>query len=367
MKKVHIKGVIVPNDVKEIYDWFGIEAVSPNDVAAQLEEANGEDLEVEINSGGGDVYAGSEIYTALKSYKGSTTGKIVGRAASAAGVVAMGVQKLLISPTAQFMMHNVRGDAMGDYRVMEHAAEFLKNYNVSIANAYMLKTGMTHDELLDLMNKETWLNAQQAVKYGFADEVMFDEGLHLVASAEVSSMLPPEVINKVRSYIKGGGIDPASVFNLQQPAAGDNISNQNSKKEGAEVTVEITNIDELRANFPDLVAQVENAAKEEGKKEGAQNERARIQAIDEIGNTVSAELVAKAKYEEPITAEALAFQALKADAVKGGEYLSQRQQEVKNSGADNVAGGAGDQKDTKALEDAAIENIAAGANQRRGR
>lgn len=200
--KIDIKGVIVSNDDKWIYKWFGIDAVSPKDIISQIDKANGEDLEIEINSGGGDVYAGSEIYTTLKDYKGNVTVKIVGRAASAASVIAMAGKKVLISPTAQIMIHNVSEVAAGDYRVFEHEAEVLKNYNVSIANAYRLKTGMEMKELLNLMNKETWFNAQQAVQYKFADEIMFDDQARLVASAYAATILPQEVINKMRTYIK---------------------------------------------------------------------------------------------------------------------------------------------------------------------
>lgn len=200
--KIDIKGVIVSNDDKWIYEWFGMEAISPKDISQQIQKANGEDLEIEINSGGGDVYAGSEIYTTLKDYKGNVTVKIVGRAASAASVIAMAGKKVLISPTAQIMIHNVSEMAKGDYRVFEHEAEVLKNYNVSIANAYRLKTGMEMKELLSLMNKETWFNAQQAVQYKFADEIMFDNEAKLVASAFTATMLPQEVINKMKTYIK---------------------------------------------------------------------------------------------------------------------------------------------------------------------
>jgi len=196
--KIKIKGVIIPNDYKWIYDWFEIDAVCPKDIETQIENANGEDLDFEINSPGGDVYSGSEIYTAIKSYDGNTEGKIVGVAASAAGVAAMGVKKLLISPTAQLMIHNVSSAAQGDYRVLQHEADVLKNYNVSIANAYRLKTGMEQSELLNLMNKETWLNAQQALANKFVDEIMFDEGMQLVASIS-SSMLPREVISKIKN------------------------------------------------------------------------------------------------------------------------------------------------------------------------
>lgn len=202
--KININGVIVSNDDKWIYEYFGIEAVCPKDVTDKINQANGEPLEIEINSGGGDVFAGSEIYTVIKDYKGSVTIKITGLAASAASVIAMAAQKVLISPTAQIMIHNVSVcGAYGDYRDMEHNAEMLKNYNVSISNAYQLKTGMKQEELLELMNKETWLNAQKSLELKFVDEIMFDEGKKLSASLKNHpGLLPSEVVNKVRQSIK---------------------------------------------------------------------------------------------------------------------------------------------------------------------
>lgn len=199
--KVKIKGPIISNSDAWIYEWFGIEATSPSMVDKAIEKANGEDLEVEINSGGGSVFAGSEIYTALKSYKGNVTIKIVGLAASAASVIAMAGKKVTMSPTAQMMIHNVSSCAEGDYREMEHTAEILKNANNTIANAYRLKTGKEQDELLSLMNKETWMTAQKAKELGFIDEVMFED-IQLVASTSYSGLLPAEVINKIRNTVK---------------------------------------------------------------------------------------------------------------------------------------------------------------------
>jgi ATP-dependent Clp protease protease subunit len=199
--KIKIRGVIVPNDDKWIYDWFDMEATSPKDVETQLEASAGEDIEVEINSVGGDVYAGSEIYAMLKDYAGNVTIKIVGLAASAASVIAMSGNRVLIAPTAQMMIHNVWSIAWGDYRAMEHEADVLKGWNKSIANAYMLKSGMSQGELLALMDKESWLTAQDAFKYKLVDEIMFDAEMKLVASVK-GQILPPEVINKVKNLLK---------------------------------------------------------------------------------------------------------------------------------------------------------------------
>ena len=205
--KVNIKGPIISNSDAWIYEWFGIEATSPNSVNKVLEKANGEDIEVEINSGGGSVFAGSEIYTALKSYKGNVVVKIVGLAASAASVIAMAGNKVMMSPTAQIMIHNVSSRASGDYRDMEHTAEVLRNANDTIANAYRIKTGKTQEELLALMDKETWMTADKAKELGFVDEIMFESDSQLVASTDYSGMLPPEVINKIRNTLKNPNID----------------------------------------------------------------------------------------------------------------------------------------------------------------
>jgi len=108
---------------------------------------------------------------------------------------------VLMSPTAQMMIHNVSSRAEGDYREMEHTAEILKSANDTIANAYRLKTGKEQDELLSLMNKETWMTAQKAKELGFIDEIMFED-LQLAASTSYSGLLPLEVINKMRNTIK---------------------------------------------------------------------------------------------------------------------------------------------------------------------
>lgn len=202
MAKVNIKGPIVSSDEQWIYDWFGIETTSPKSVNKEIASANGEDLEVEINSGGGSVFAGSEIYTILKSYEGNVIVKIVGLAASAASVIAMAGKKILMSPTAQMMMHNVSSRASGDYRDMEHTAGILRNANDTIANAYRIKSGMSQEELLLMMDKETWLTPQQALEYKLIDEVMFEDEVKLVASFNNSQMLPQEVIEKIRNTIK---------------------------------------------------------------------------------------------------------------------------------------------------------------------
>lgn len=195
MVKIQVKGTIISNDNKWLYDWFEMDSTSPRDIDSKLEEANGQDITVEINSGGGSVFAGSEIYTRLKAYTGDVKVEIVGLAASAASVIAMAGRHVSISPTAQIMIHNATSSANGDYRDMEHSADILKNVNESIASSYILKTQLDKETLLGLMDKETWMTADKACELGFADEVMFKQP---TLTNDVGFILPQNIIDTVK-------------------------------------------------------------------------------------------------------------------------------------------------------------------------
>lgn len=174
MKKLAIKGEIISNDDQDMYDWYGFDATSPRKVSSELMAANGDDVEIEINSYGGDVVSASEISTAIRAYSGNKQINVVGLAASAASVIAMSA-KSAIAPTALLMIHNASTIAAGDYRDMQHAVELLKTVNKAIAKAYMEKTGLPEKELFAIMDKTTWMSAEDAVKNKFIDSIMFDD------------------------------------------------------------------------------------------------------------------------------------------------------------------------------------------------
>ena len=206
--KINIKGAIVRNNNKFIYDWMEMDAVAPKDVIKAIESAkDGEELDVEIASGGGDIYAGSEIYTALKDYKGNVVVKIVGLAGSAASIIAMAGKKIKMSPTGQIMIHCASIVAGGNSKTFEHISEVLDSHDIGIANAYMLKTGKSQNEVLNLMDKETYFNAKTALENGFIDEIMFDDEMKL--SAEVGNgIISEKVIEEMRSYLAKQKEDP---------------------------------------------------------------------------------------------------------------------------------------------------------------
>ena len=152
---------------------FWGDEVTPKAFREELEADSG-DITVWINSPGGNVFAAAEIYTMLRDYQGTVTVKIDAIAASAASVIAMAGNKVLMSPVAMLMIHDPSTIAMGNARDMEKAISTLNEVKESIINAYAFKTGLTHNRIAKLMENETWMNAKKAVELGFADEILFE-------------------------------------------------------------------------------------------------------------------------------------------------------------------------------------------------
>jgi ATP-dependent Clp protease protease subunit len=199
--RINIYGVIIPNDYKWYFDWFDEDSTCPRDVNNILNEANGEEVEVYINSPGGIIEAGSEIYTMLREYHGDIKIKIVGQACSAASIIAM-ARHCEMSPTALMMVHCVSTYADGNHSDMEKAAEVLRIADDALSNAYMAKSGMSKKEVLDMMENETWLTAEQAKEKGLIDGIMFEEKEPLRLTASNFELPSEEKMNRIRSMMK---------------------------------------------------------------------------------------------------------------------------------------------------------------------
>lgn len=150
--------------------WFD-DDVTPQLFKDELNAGNG-DITVWINSPGGDCVAAARIYNMLSNYKGKVTVKIDGIAASAASVIAMAGDTVLVSPVSMLMIHNPATVAWGDHAEMQKAMDMLSEVKESIINAYVLKTGLSRPKLSHLMDAETWMDANKAVELGFADDIM---------------------------------------------------------------------------------------------------------------------------------------------------------------------------------------------------
>lgn len=173
--QIDVRGDIISNDDKWIYDWLEWDATCPSDVKkAIMTKPQGETLTVNINSGGGSVMAGQEIYSLLHG-RDDVQIKVQSLAGSAASVIAM-ANRCEISPVAMIMIHNVSmSGASGDYHDMQKNAEILRQMNTALASAYTAKTGKSNEEILKLMDRETWLTANQALEMGFVDGIIRDE------------------------------------------------------------------------------------------------------------------------------------------------------------------------------------------------
>lgn len=150
--------------------WFD-DDVTPQLFKDELNAGSG-DITVWINSPGGDCVAAAQIYNMLTAYSGKVTVKIDGIAASAASVIAMAGDTVLVSPVSMLMIHNPATIAWGDHADMQKAIDMLSEVKESIINAYVLKTGLSRARLSHLMDAETWMDANKAVELGFADGII---------------------------------------------------------------------------------------------------------------------------------------------------------------------------------------------------
>ena len=154
--------------------WFD-DDITPKKFKAELNQDAG-DIAVWLNSPGGDVFAASQIYTMLKEYPGSVTVKIDGIAASAASVIAMAGNQVVMSPVAMMMIHNPATVIFGEAADLQSGIKMLGEVKESIINAYEQRTQLPRSKISAMMDAETWFSAQKAVEFGFADKILYAPG-----------------------------------------------------------------------------------------------------------------------------------------------------------------------------------------------
>lgn len=200
--ELRIEGDIVSDDIAWIYEWFDEPCSSPNAFRNELKEYEGKDITVWIDSYGGDVFAAAGIYNALKEHKGKVTTKIDGKAMSAASVIAMAGDEILMSPVAIMMIHNPLTSASGDMREMRKTADILDTVKETIVNAYVNKTGQSREKISSMMDDETWMSANVAVKEGFADSVLYEDKPVEVSNIKDFAYNRLAIVNSTNEAIK---------------------------------------------------------------------------------------------------------------------------------------------------------------------
>lgn len=204
MPKIKISGQIGPNNNSFWFRFFGIDYTCPADVERVIEEAKGERIDVYINSPGGEIGAGSAIYTMLRQY-GNVSIHIMGAAHSAASIIAMSGRSEM-SPTALMMVHCVSTCGCGNHREFEHQAEVLRTADQALCSAYVDKTGMTEEEALQMMENETWFTAQQALERGLIDAIMFQDPETVMTNVSTGNYTAPtqEQLDQVTALMAKG-------------------------------------------------------------------------------------------------------------------------------------------------------------------
>ena len=152
-------------------DWWTGEGVTAKSIARQL-KAIGGDVEVQINSPGGDVFEGFAIYNLLREHPHNVHVKVIGMAASAASVIAMAGDTIAVGASAFIMIHNCWVVAVGNRHDMRETADFLEPFDMALRDLYVARTGQKPADVARWLDAETYMNGNEAVQRGFADELL---------------------------------------------------------------------------------------------------------------------------------------------------------------------------------------------------
>lgn len=179
-------------------DWWG-DGVTAKRIAGALRNIGARDVVVNINSPGGDFFEGLAIYNMLAEHareKGNVTVKVLGLAASAASVIAMGGSNVLIAQSAFLMIHNTWVVAAGDRHAFRDVADWLEPFDYAAAELYQARSGMELADVQQMLDKETWLPGSKSVENGFADGLLGAEEVTSTAS-NAAPMTPQAAQRKI--------------------------------------------------------------------------------------------------------------------------------------------------------------------------
>ena len=189
--------------VLSIYDEIGFWGVQAKDFISELSGITAKVVNVEINSPGGDVFAGLAIYNALKSSGKEIVVKVMGVAASAASLIAMAGDKIIMPKNTFMMVHNPWSFAMGNADELRDTADTLDKIGASLQATYVSRTGQSEDKIKELLSKDTWLTADESLELGFATEVVDD-----IKAMAVFDMDRAELPEAVRAVFKAAVVPP---------------------------------------------------------------------------------------------------------------------------------------------------------------
>lgn len=246
-------------------------------------------IEIYINSPGGVVYAALAIANTIKSHHAKVIANIEGLAASAATIITCACDKVRMAKNSLFMIHNPWGLSIGEQKDMEKSAEVLSKWKDSILETYAMKSNLDKKTLSEMMDKETWLNAEEAKSCGFVDEIIGEE-------VDVKNMSNILIVNNL-------AVDISKFKNFPQKEKVETSENKLEEK--------ITE-DFLEKEHKDIYDSI--------KQKGIEEERNRLQEIDSL-DCPDKDLVLRAKYKEPMNVKEFSYEVVKSGKFKNKNIL----------------------------------------------
>lgn len=322
-------------------DWWTGEVldgqyITPEGFAEDLAAIrNKSEVVIKINSCGGDLYTGLAIHNALKGLTGHKTVIIEGIAASAASVIACAGDDVQVYPGSIIMIHGVAA-LFWDYMMMDDLKKAIRSFDAgerAMAEVYHAKTGIEVATLRSMMSNETWMTGSQAVDKGFADTLLGASGEpEMQLSADKRILLVAGIRHDMRAFHNiPKNIPVIKETNAEPVTAGD-------KNKTEEVT--LMTEQELRAQYPEIIASIEKKASENARTEATAAERARLKEIESIEPMIGDQsLIEKAKYgETPLDAAQLALLSYQQEAKLKAAALGGLQRDAQTSGVAGVSG-----------------------------
>lgn len=254
MKTYRLAGVVVTEDDRLWYDWSGQDCISAKGVSQILEDAGGDDITLNLNSEGGSVFAGNEIYSMLKQYTGKVVVNINGLSASIASVLMLGADEINMSPSASIMIHKASGGAMGTTDDMQKAINALNSIEKTIISLYHKRTGLSKDKLAKMMFEETWFTAEEALELGFVDNI--------VDEADYSQTADTSLVAQYKTRVSDAENFSLVIAELKNQLKGEKMEKETSLLEKIKNILGADKLDDTVKNEAETVVEDAEVAKE---------------------------------------------------------------------------------------------------------
>ena len=290
------------NDIVDVYifDEIGTFGMNAQSFIDEIKGFKNTPLNLHINCVGGDVFEGMAIYNVLKKRTAETIVYIEGIAASMGSVVALAADKVVMAENSLFMIHNAWGGAMGEAKELKKTANLLEKISNEIADIYIKKTNLPYDRVKEMMDEETWLNADEAFELGFVDSI--SDAIKVAAKYDVSkfkNITDEEIKSKLNINLKSKNMtdELKNWFNDKIEgiiARVKDDSNIDVEESATEVEVTISDEAEILNKFSELegnVATLSGSVTDlEGEKETLTEEVERLTALLSKANAKGTEI-----------------------------------------------------------------------------